>query len=122
MKQGAEERQGHPVDNPAREVWIQETALATGLNTSYMASQVSLFGIVVGIALLLSGLGFAILAIGGALRNPDSALSFLLPRTERVSSPARPPRQPGRERKAQPPRAGRLAVMTESRSATPIAA
>ena len=56
---------GVAVDNPAREVWIQETALSTGLNTSYMASQVSLFGIVVGIALLLSGFGFAILAIGG---------------------------------------------------------
>ena len=39
-----------------------------------MASQVGMFGIVVGIALLLSGLGFAILAVGGALRNPDSAL------------------------------------------------
>ena len=33
------------------------------------------FGVVVGIALLLSGFGFAILAIGGALRNPDSALN-----------------------------------------------
>jgi len=63
---------GTPVDNPAREVWIQETALAGALNSSYMASQVGLFGIVVGIALLLSGIGFAVLSIGGALRNPDS--------------------------------------------------
>ncbi len=66
---------GQPVDNPARTVWIQETALSTALNTSYMADQISLFGIVVGIALLLSGIGFAILAVGGALRNPDSSLS-----------------------------------------------
>ena len=66
-------------------MWIQETALATGLNTSYMATQVSLFGIVVGIALLLSGVGFAILAIGGALRNPDSAFSFKRRRAERGS-------------------------------------
>jgi hypothetical protein len=73
-------RAGRPVDNPAREVWIQETALSTALNTSYMATQVALFGIVVGIALLLSGLGFAILAIGGALRNPESVLRFLRPR------------------------------------------
>ena len=65
---------GQPVDNPARDVWVQETALSTALNTSYMANQVGLFGIVVGIALLLSGLGFAILSIGGALRNPDSVL------------------------------------------------
>lgn len=71
---------GKPEENPARNVWIQETALATALNTSYMADQISLFGIVVGIALLLSGLGFAILSIGGALRNPDTALKFLHPR------------------------------------------
>jgi hypothetical protein len=68
---------GQPVNNPAREVWVQETALATALNTSYMANQTALFGVVVGIALLLSGLGFAILAIGGALRNPDSVLNRL---------------------------------------------
>jgi hypothetical protein len=66
-----------PVPNGARQVWISETALANALNTSYMASQVGLFGIVVGIALLLSGFGFAILAIGGALRNPQTVLSFL---------------------------------------------
>jgi hypothetical protein len=86
---------GVAVGNPAREVWIQETALATGLNTSYMASQVSLFGIVVGIALLLSGFGFAILSIGGALRNTDSALQFMLPRGERVSSPGATPSPTG---------------------------
>jgi hypothetical protein len=65
-----------PVDNGRRNVWVTETALTTALNASYMANQISLFGIVVGIALLLSGIGFAILAIGGALRNPDSALAF----------------------------------------------
>jgi hypothetical protein len=66
-----------PVQNGARQVWVTETALGTALNTSYMASQLGLFGIVVGIALLLSGFGFAILAIGGALRNPQTALGFL---------------------------------------------
>ena len=67
-------KNGAPVDNPARDIWIQETALTTALNTSYMADQIGLFGVVVGIALLLSGIGFAVLSIGGALRNPDSAL------------------------------------------------
>ena len=67
---------GSPLDNPARNVWISETALSTALNSSYMASQTALFGIVVGIALLLSGFGFGILAIGGALRNPQSVLGF----------------------------------------------
>lgn len=65
-----------PVQNGARQIWISETALTSALNMSQLASQVSLFGIVVGIALLLSGLGFGILAIGGALRNPDTVLSF----------------------------------------------
>src|SRR5215471_231859 len=65
------------VPNGARQVWVTYNALGTALNTSYMASQLALFGIVVGIALLLSGIGFAILAIGGALRNPETALSFV---------------------------------------------
>ena len=66
---------GRPVDNPARNIWITETALTTALNTSYMASQLALFGIVTGIAFLLTGIGFAILAIAGALRNPETALT-----------------------------------------------
>jgi len=59
---------GQPLDNPARTVWINETALSTALNVSYMASQLALFGIVVGVALLLSGIGFIVLAASGALR------------------------------------------------------
>jgi F0F1-type ATP synthase membrane subunit c/vacuolar-type H+-ATPase subunit K len=49
-----------------------------------MADQLSLFGIVVGVALLLAGIGFGILAIGGALRNPDTALSFLHKRESKL--------------------------------------
>jgi hypothetical protein len=62
-----------PADNGLRNLWVTETALTTALNTSYMAEQLSLFGLVVGIALLLAGIGFGILAIGGALRNPQTA-------------------------------------------------
>ncbi len=65
------------VSNGRRDLWVTYTALTTALNSAYMASQISLFGIVVGVALLLSGFGFAILAIGGALRSPDTALAFL---------------------------------------------
>jgi len=65
-----------PVQNGARQVWISETALTSALNMSQLASQVSLFGIVVGIALLLTGIGFAILAVGGTLRNAEQALSL----------------------------------------------
>jgi len=53
-----------PVQNAARNVWVTETALATALNVSYMASALSLFSLVVGIALLLAGVGFIVLALG----------------------------------------------------------
>ena len=68
---------GSPVPNAARNTWVTATALTTALNTSYMAEQTALFGIVVGFGLLLAGFGFAILAIGGALRNPETALGFV---------------------------------------------
>jgi hypothetical protein len=71
---------GRPVDNAARNIWVTETALTTALNSSYMASQLALFGIVVGVALLLTGFGFAILSILGALRNPETALTWFAKR------------------------------------------
>jgi len=73
-----------PVENGLRNLWVTETALTTALNTSYMAEQLSLFGLVVGIALLLAGIGFAILAIGGALRNPETTLFFGYKRAKRT--------------------------------------
>jgi hypothetical protein len=63
------DEEGNPVPNQARNTWVTETALSTALNLSYMAEQLALFGIVVGIALVLSGVGFLVLAIGGALRH-----------------------------------------------------
>jgi hypothetical protein len=67
---------GQPTSNGARDIWVTETALTTALNTSYMAEQLALFGIVVGVALLLSGIGFGILTAYGALRNPQTAVHF----------------------------------------------
>jgi voltage-gated potassium channel Kch len=66
------DEQGNPVSNAARNTWVTATALSTALNVSYMAEQMALFGIVVGIALLLSGIGFIILALGGALRSRET--------------------------------------------------
>jgi hypothetical protein len=64
---------GQPVPNGARNVWVTETALATALNVSYMATQLSLFSLVVGIALVLAGIGFIVLALGGTLtRSAES--------------------------------------------------
>jgi hypothetical protein len=67
----AAKQNGRPVENGLRNMWVTETALTTALNMSFMAEQLSLFGIVVGIALLLTGVGFFVLAIGGALRRVE---------------------------------------------------
>ena len=58
----AKDENGQPVSNGARNIWITETALATALNVSYMAEKISIFGIVVGMALVLTGIGLVILA------------------------------------------------------------
>jgi hypothetical protein len=64
---------GQPVANGARNVWVTETALSTALNTSYMATQLSLFSVVVGVALILAGIGFIILALGAAAPRANGA-------------------------------------------------
>jgi hypothetical protein len=64
-----------PVANGRRDIWVTYTALTTALNSSYMASKLSQFGLVVGVALLLAGIGFGILAVGGALESPKTAFS-----------------------------------------------
>ena len=66
---------GSPMDNPARSIWVTETALGTALNTSYFAQQVALFGIVMGIALLLTGIGFLVLTLG-ALRPAKATTAY----------------------------------------------
>ena len=59
----AKDEGGEPIPNAQRNTWVTETALATALNVSYMAEQIALFGIVVGIALILTGIGLVILAL-----------------------------------------------------------
>jgi hypothetical protein len=58
-----EDDDGNPVPNAARNTWVTETALSTALNMAYLSEQVAYFGIVVGIALILAGIGFVILAL-----------------------------------------------------------
>jgi len=62
-------KSGEPVANPARNIWVTETALTTALNTAYFAESVATFAIVMGFALLLSGIGFLILTLR-VLREP----------------------------------------------------
>jgi hypothetical protein len=64
---------GQPVANAARNVWVTETALSTALNTSFFAQQVALFSIVMGIALLLTGIGFLVLTLGVLRRRPAAS-------------------------------------------------
>ena len=56
-------KSGEPVSNPAREIWVTETALTSALNTSYFAENVANFAIVMGFALLLAGVGFLVLVL-----------------------------------------------------------
>ena len=74
VKQAAvDPKSGKPQDNPARTIWVNETALSTALNTGYFAENVALFSIVMGIALLLTGIGFSVLTLGLLPRRRSTA-------------------------------------------------
>jgi hypothetical protein len=66
---------GAPVSNSARDIWVTETALSTALNVAFFAERVALFSIVMGIALLLTGIGFLVLTIGGAMRRGETTIA-----------------------------------------------
>ena len=72
---------GQPVENQARNIWVTETALSTALNVAYFAERVSVFSIVMGFALLLTGVGFLVLTL--SLLRPVS-----LARGARAQQPA----------------------------------
>jgi hypothetical protein len=73
--QAATDEQGNPVANQARNLWVTATALTTALNTAFLAERIALFSIVMGVALLLTGIGFLVLTIGGALRAAAAPMS-----------------------------------------------
>ena len=54
---------GGPLANPARNIWVTSTALSTALNTAYFAESTATFVTVIGIALLLTGIGFLVLTL-----------------------------------------------------------
>jgi hypothetical protein len=60
---------GSPASNGARDIWVTETALTTALYTSYFAEGVSLFAVIVGVALLLVGIGFLVLTVTARRRT-----------------------------------------------------
>jgi hypothetical protein len=71
-----------PKDDPARETWVTQTALSNALNMSYFAEQVALFSIIMGVALLLTGIGFGIVSVQLLRRREEK------PVTERTRSSA----------------------------------
>ena len=62
-KAAKDEKTGQPVENGLRNMWVNETALTTALNTAYFAESVATFAIVMGVALLLTGTGFLVMVI-----------------------------------------------------------
>lgn len=63
----AKDASGEPISNGPRNQWVTETALTTALNTSFLAERIALFSMAMGAALLLTGIGFLVLTLGGAL-------------------------------------------------------
>ena len=62
---------GLPVSNPARETWITQRALATGLELAFVGERVSLFAIATGALFVVVGIGLLVmLLVGGVLGNP----------------------------------------------------
>ena len=61
--EAAKDESGQPISNGARNIWVTETALATALDMGFMSEMLAIFSIIVGIALLLTGIGLVILAL-----------------------------------------------------------
>jgi hypothetical protein len=80
------DEQGNPVSNASRNTWVTATALSTALNMSYMAERLAIFGIVVGVALLLTGIGLVILAFAVFGRIPEAAAERAPIATQAVTS------------------------------------
>ena len=54
---------GQPQENELRNIWVTSTALSTAMNTAYFAERVSTFAIIMGVALLLTGIGLLVLTL-----------------------------------------------------------
>ena len=66
-------KSGEAINNPLRDLWLNQISLSTALNTAYFAESVSLFAIVMGFALLLTGVGFGVLTLRLLRRDPTPA-------------------------------------------------
>jgi len=73
--EAATDEQGNPVSNGLRNLWVTATSLTTALNTAFLAERIALFSIVMGVALLLTGIGFLVLTISVFLRPSSTPAS-----------------------------------------------
>ncbi|MEX0781773.1 MAG: hypothetical protein WD557_03920 [Dehalococcoidia bacterium] len=75
--QAAKGEDGKPISNAVRNQWVTATALSTSLNMAFFAERVGYFAIVMGIALLLTGVGFGILTwqVLRSMQDADAAAS-----------------------------------------------
>lgn len=72
-------KSGEPVSNPARNIWVTETALSTALNTAYFAERVSMFSVMIGFVLLLAGIGFLVLTLRLPWRGEEAEVTTKAP-------------------------------------------
>jgi hypothetical protein len=72
-KAAKDPKTGQPVENGLRNLWVTETALTTALTMAYMGERLAIFGMVMGVALVLVGIGFLVLTLGGALKHTEEA-------------------------------------------------
>ncbi len=112
----AKDESGEPISNGARNIWVTETALATALDMGFMSEMLSIFSIVVGVALLLTGIGLVILAKAVFGRKAEAQAALRARRQEQL--PHSSHRGPDRA-VAQPlEREGSAVVSVCSKSAT----
>ena len=64
---------GQPVTNGARDLWVTQRALATGLELAFVGEQISLFSIATGVVFAIIGIGLLVmLTVGGVLAPADA--------------------------------------------------
>ena len=80
-------KSGGPAANPERNIWVTSTALTTALNTAYFAESMATFVIVMGLALLLTGIGFLVLTLR-LLGRPSTAKETAERRASPTAKPA----------------------------------
>ena len=71
--EAALDENGNPVSNGLRNQWVTATSLTTALNTAFLAERIALFSIVMGVALLLTGIGFLVLTLSALRPSPAAA-------------------------------------------------